>query len=547
MNHTVKWLIRTLILITCSLIAQRPAFSQADSAAHSTTILSNTIARSNSISTGHSYFGIDVGLTGSDYIGSNNFLWGIVTNPVSLRTYLPYNNLGMGIGFVGGIKAGFALGSSFDLEAKLRYMTNHTSNQESHPNIYLDPDYPNSTSNATNNYSLTLSSLDFAILGHLRLSDQFYGIAGFSASILTSNSFSASQHVDGSYLRLNTHTIANVADQGTGDSALVNWFTGYRGDIQIGAGSVFRLGASNMLIDVELLAGIPLTKWLTKVADSSLSATATFWTPQGQTPPATTPTITDPHLWYVTLTVGLRFPFHELPPPILPPVEPPTPPIPPSKAVSVSAATEATDSGSMLTGHVTDEKTGKPLSAELTGVDLSNNRVFIKSHTDSSGNYSIHVNGPGKYSVTATAPDHLFGSAYFEVDSEGRVLKNPVDIALSGLTGGKTRLLVFFEFDKSDLQSASAPELNHAIEMMRAVPTMKVEIAGYSDSIGTLQHNMDLSLRRANAVRDFMIHAGIAGQRVTTQGYGPNSPIATNTTEEGRAENRRVEFVVKEH
>ncbi|HEX5316565.1 MAG TPA: OmpA family protein, partial [Candidatus Kapabacteria bacterium] len=91
----------------------------------------------------------------------------------------------------------------------------------------------------------------------------------------------------------------------------------------------------------------------------------------------------------------------------------------------------------------------------------------------------------------------------------------------------------------------SSPELNRAVELMKAVPAMKVEIAGYSDTIGTLSHNLDLSLRRANAVRDFLIQHGIDPNRITAHGYGPASPIATNVTDEGRAENRRVEFVVK--
>ena len=82
---------------------------------------------------------------------------------------------------------------------------------------------------------------------------------------------------------------------------------------------------------------------------------------------------------------------------------------------------------------------------------------------------------------------------------------------------------------------------------MKSVPTLTVEIAGYSDSLGTVQHNIDLSQRRATAVANFLIQQGIAANRLTTHGYGSQSPIATNATDEGRAQNRRVEFVVKQH
>jgi outer membrane protein OmpA-like peptidoglycan-associated protein len=528
MTKTVKRTLLSLLALTSSMVALRPAFGQTDSSA---------IMPSNSISTGHSYIGIDLGITGSDYLGAHNFLWGIETSP-NLQTYLPYTNLGTGIGFVGGIKAGFELSSWFDLEGKLRFLTNHTSKQESHPDIYLDPDFPSSTADAINNYSLTLSSIDLAVLGHIRLSDRFYGIAGFSASSLIGNTFSASQSVDsqGGYRHLNIHNLSDTSEQHTGPVTLDNWFNGLRADAQLGIGSVYRLGASNILLDVELLVSIPFTPWLTKVADSTLNATATKWLQ---------PSITDPHLWYATLTFGLRLPFHDLPPPI--PSDPSySSELNHSQGMIVDSRIDTTSSGIMLTGHVIDASTGQPVSAEMTAVDLSNNQIISKTHTDSNGNYRVRVENPGKYSVTANANGYLFGTAYFEVDSEGRILKSNADIMLGGLTGGKTRLLIFFAFDQADLQPASAPELNRAVELMKAVPTMKVEIAGYSDSLGTVPHNMDLSLRRANAVRDFLTVQGISATRITAHGYGPTSPIATNTTDAGRAENRRVEFVVKE-
>lgn len=510
----------------------------------------DSVMPSKDLATGHSYVGIDLGVTGSDYLGAHNFLWGIVTaiDPnygVALATYLPFSNLGTGIGFVGGLKFGEALGHSFDLEEKVRFLTNHTSAQDYYPNIYLDPVYPNATSNATSTYALTLSSLDLALLGHLRLSDRFYAIGGFSASDLIKNGFSASQHLSGTYLVLTTHGNANISDQQTPEKQLDNWFYGYRADAQVGAGGVFRLGASNMLLDAELLVSIPFTQWLTKVADSSLKGTATFWTPRTTPPPPVLP-ITDPHLWYATLTIGLRLPFHKLPPPIPEPLEANLESN--SHLINITTVPPSTEKngGILLSGKVTDAATGKPLAATLTAVDLSNNKVIGTVRTDSNGNYSVPVAGPGKYSVTANANGHLFGTALFDVDSEGRILTSQPNIALSSVSsGGKTRLLVFFEFDKADLQAASSPELNRAVELMKAVPAMKVEIAGYSDTIGTLSHNLDLSLRRANAVRDFLIQHGIAPDRITAHGYGPASPIATNVTDEGRAENRRVEFVVK--
>jgi len=539
MIKIVRYALFAMLAFAEVLIAQQSAFGQIDS----------LLLPSNAISTGHSYFGVEAGISESDYLGGNNFLWGIVTsiNPTyhapEIATYVPFNHLGTGTGFVGGVLLGIALSPAVDLEAKARFLTNYTSQQESHTGISLDPFVPTVMANGNSNYSLQLSSLDFALLGHLRITDYYYVAGGFSASQLIKNGLSVSQHLTtGDYIDLIVHSRTTITDQNTPKKQLDNWFYGFRADAQIGVGSVFRIGANNMLLDAELLVSIPFTQWLTKAADSSLNGTAKFWFPSS--PPA----ITDPHLWYATLTVGLRLPFHQLPPPIPEPIALRTQLAKPETLHITPVPIMENNGGIILSGKVTDAASGKPIVATLTTVDLSNNQIIGTAQTDSNGNYNVSVTGhPGKYSVTANANGYLFGTAYFEVDSAGRILKNGQEILLSNASSGKTRLLVFFDFDQADLQPASSPELNRAVELMKAVPTMNVEIAGYSDSIGTRAHNMDLSLRRATAVRDFLIQNGIAAGRIAARGYGSDSPIATNATEEGRAENRRVEFVVEKH
>ena len=514
----------TLSAVAVAVFHSSTLFAQADSA--------KRLDSPFWISTGRSYAGIDLGITVSDYFGSKNFLWGIT--PTSyLATYEPFNHLGTGIGFVGGVKGSFAVSPFFDLELKARFMTNHTSNTES-DSIQLDPYVPTARAYATSSYSLTLSSLNGALLGHVHINDWLYGALGGSAALYSKNGFSANQDlaISEHYVNQVNHSYTIISNQQTPKEQIDNWFYGYRFDAQVGVGAVQRISNGNMLMDVELLVSIPFTQWLTKEADSSLNATASRWLQPG---------ITDPHLWYATLTVGLRLPFLGLPP--MPPPPPPPPVV--EQPIKIQQVPLRTDSGIMLTGRVVDAKTGKPLIAQMTTVDLSNNSILSKTTTDSNGNYSVPVAGPGRFSVTADAPGYLFGTALFQVDSQGRILKDPEELKLSQLSGGKTRLLVFFEFDKADLQSASSPELDRAVGMMNAVPTLQIEIAGYTDSVGTLAHNMDLSLRRANAVRDYMVQHGIPESRIIAKGYGPSDPIAPNSTDEGRAQNRRVEFVVK--
>jgi OOP family OmpA-OmpF porin len=77
------------------------------------------------------------------------------------------------------------------------------------------------------------------------------------------------------------------------------------------------------------------------------------------------------------------------------------------------------------------------------------------------------------------------------------------------------------------------------------MPEIDVQIVGYTDDVGSAQYNLALSLRRAEAVRDFMAARGIDAARLSVAGHGETQPLVSNATPEGRAVNRRVEFVVQ--
>jgi outer membrane protein OmpA-like peptidoglycan-associated protein len=103
---------------------------------------------------------------------------------------------------------------------------------------------------------------------------------------------------------------------------------------------------------------------------------------------------------------------------------------------------------------------------------------------------------------------------------------------------------IFFETDKSKLKTESLVELNKLLEMLNKYPNLKIEINGHTDNVGTDEYNLKLSKSRAKAVVDYLIEKSIAETRLTHNGYGSTKPIKTNKTEEGRAQNRRVEFKV---
>jgi outer membrane protein OmpA-like peptidoglycan-associated protein len=102
---------------------------------------------------------------------------------------------------------------------------------------------------------------------------------------------------------------------------------------------------------------------------------------------------------------------------------------------------------------------------------------------------------------------------------------------------------IAFASGKSDLEPGSEDILTKALNTMIAYPQMEVRVEGYTDNTGRRSTNMRLSQARADAVRDWLIEHGIAPERLAAIGLGPDNPIAPNDTREGRAQNRRIEFV----
>ncbi|HJQ85575.1 MAG TPA: OmpA family protein [Candidatus Binatia bacterium] len=100
-----------------------------------------------------------------------------------------------------------------------------------------------------------------------------------------------------------------------------------------------------------------------------------------------------------------------------------------------------------------------------------------------------------------------------------------------------------FDFDRASLKPSGRDVLDGAVKTMRDNPTLSVVIEGHTDSVGSDAYNERLSERRANAVKDYLVRQGISSSRITTRGYGESRPVASNDTEEGRAQNRRAEII----
>jgi outer membrane protein OmpA-like peptidoglycan-associated protein len=103
---------------------------------------------------------------------------------------------------------------------------------------------------------------------------------------------------------------------------------------------------------------------------------------------------------------------------------------------------------------------------------------------------------------------------------------------------------ILFETDSAKLAPSAGDLVRRVADVMKKNPNLKISVVGHTDSTGDYDYNIKLSERRAKAFADALIKEGVVAKRLTAVGVGPQSPVATNDTAEGRAQNRRVELVV---
>jgi OOP family OmpA-OmpF porin len=103
---------------------------------------------------------------------------------------------------------------------------------------------------------------------------------------------------------------------------------------------------------------------------------------------------------------------------------------------------------------------------------------------------------------------------------------------------------VNFDFNKANIRADAAGILREAASILKENPSLQVSVEGHTDAIGSEQYNLKLSLRRATAVKQYLVKEGVPDSRLSVRGFGKTQPVASNDTEDGRAQNRRVELKV---
>lgn len=184
------------------------------------------------------------------------------------------------------------------------------------------------------------------------------------------------------------------------------------------------------------------------------------------------------------------------------------------------------------------------ISFRLRNSDEEGNTTDLSS----TGSSLIRLRSGKEYLITMTAEDHDFrtvpvdfrktmGPDTLDISEALIPLKKEVTITIDNLT---------FEYNSAEVTDSAAAILDIAALFLQKNEGVTVEIAAHTDDVGSPEFNLDLSNQRAEAVVEALVERGASRERLAAKGYGESDPIADNSTEEGQAQNRRVEFRILE-
>lgn len=201
----------------------------------------------------------------------------------------------------------------------------------------------------------------------------------------------------------------------------------------------------------------------------------------------------------------------------------------------------------LVSGKVLHSKTNLPMRAKITYKNITNGKILGEGYSDSlTGKFEIALPSGFKYSIQAEKNEFYAVNETFDFTKLNLYKEITKNIYMVPIEVGETARLnnLFFDFNKSVLKTESYVELDQLALLMKNKPTLEILISGHTDDVGEAQFNLDLSLKRAQAVRNYLVSKGISITRMSCKGLGESKPIAVGTSEESRQLNRRVEFLI---
>jgi outer membrane protein OmpA-like peptidoglycan-associated protein len=204
-----------------------------------------------------------------------------------------------------------------------------------------------------------------------------------------------------------------------------------------------------------------------------------------------------------------------------------------------------------VSGVVTDSEESSPVAATVIYEDISTGEKMGVANTNSeSGEYSVVLLPNRTYGIRAEANGYFPINKNLEIGIIDSILiteGKTIDLKLVKIKKGATITLnnIFFDFGESKLLKTSALELTRVADFLKNNKEINIKVIGHTDNVGTDTRNKVVSEERAEAVKSFLVNKGITDDRILAIGMGKDSPVSGNDTPEGRAMNRRVEFVIE--
>jgi len=199
-----------------------------------------------------------------------------------------------------------------------------------------------------------------------------------------------------------------------------------------------------------------------------------------------------------------------------------------------------------IKGTVKSEADAEPVKARIELTNIGTKKISQIPMDTMTGKYVAVTPFNSDYIMTVKKEGYVYESKYIaRIDS---TFRNPaeVNVEIKPIELNKSYRIndIYFEFNSYDLTSESKVVLDQLINFLNENPVICIQIQGHTDNIGNDVTNLKLSDDRARSVYNYLIEKGIQSKRLTYQGFGKSMPVTTNSTEEGRAKNRRTVFVI---
>ncbi|MGV6845628.1 MAG: OmpA family protein [Lutibacter sp.] len=212
-----------------------------------------------------------------------------------------------------------------------------------------------------------------------------------------------------------------------------------------------------------------------------------------------------------------------------------------------------------VTGLVVDKKSKKKLKNVTVSLFNENGELINKKDLATNSSFKFEVKNGKNYQINANKNQYIPYKNYFTIKEND--LNKTLDILMESYESAEKNIVnsnnqlqikvnpIYFDFDKWNIKTVAAVELQHVVEILKKYEHLKIEIGAHTDFRGSDAYNLILSDKRANSVKKYLEKQGINSDRITAKGYGESKPINNCTkpgscTEEGYDKNRRCEFII---